>query len=72
MQTHNVAPKSSTLNNSASDELIFDLSVKNPSLKWNADGNYPYSRKMDVVEYERQKHELQIELLKMQGWVERH
>ena len=24
---------------------------------------------MDVVEYERHKHELQIELLKMQGWV---
>ena len=53
----------------AKQDVIFDLNVKNPSLKWNADGHYPYKRKMEVVEYERHKHELQIELLKMQGWV---
>ena len=34
-------------------DVVFDLNVKNPNLKWNADGLYPYKRKMDVVEYER-------------------
>ena len=33
------------------------------------DANYPYPDKMDRDEYERLKTELQIELLKMQGWV---
>ena len=32
------------------------------------DANYPYPDKMDRDEYERLKTELQIELLKMQGW----
>lgn len=32
-------------------------------------GKYPYKKKMKLKEYEELKHELQIELLKMQGWV---
>ncbi|WP_420791212.1 polyphosphate kinase 2 [Enterovibrio gelatinilyticus] len=47
----------------------FDLNKKEKQLAWNADGHYPYKKKMNVVEYEKHKHELQIELLKMQGWV---
>ena len=50
-------------------KIIFDLNAKNGKIPWNADGKYPYRRKMNVVAYESQKHELQIELLKMQGWV---
>ena len=73
MQTVNVEPVSvkqqKLAEANAKQDVVFDLNVKNPSLKWNADGKYPYKRKMDVVEYERHKHELQIELLKMQGWV---
>ena len=34
-----------------------------------ADANYPYKAKMGRAEYETAKQELQIELLKMQGWV---
>ena len=34
-----------------------------------ADANYPYEKKMDSREYEKLKQELQIEILKMQGWV---
>ena len=34
-----------------------------------ADANYPYTEKMKRGEYESLKRELQIELLKMQGWV---
>lgn len=49
--------------------IVFDLSAKNGKIPWNADNTYPYKKKMDVLEYESQKHELQIELLKMQGWV---
>ncbi|CCN45673.1 putative Polyphosphate kinase 2 [Vibrio nigripulchritudo MADA3029] len=52
-----------------SPEILFDLNAKNGKIPWNADGEYPYKTKMDVVEYERHKHELQIELLKLQGWV---
>lgn len=33
------------------------------------DANYPYPEKMGRTEYEKQKEELQIELLKMQNWV---
>jgi polyphosphate kinase 2 len=33
------------------------------------DANYPYKTKMGRAEYETAKQELQIELLKMQGWV---
>ena len=48
--------------------FVFDLNAKNKSIKWNADGSYPYSKKINLLEYEQQKHELQIELLKMQSW----
>lgn len=34
-------------------------------------GDYPYERKMKRKEYEAEKEELQIELLKMQKWVEK-
>ena len=34
-----------------------------------ADANYPYTKKMAREEYEDSKQQLQIELLKMQGWV---
>lgn len=34
-----------------------------------ADANYPYKKKMAREEYEKSKQQLQIELLKMQGWV---
>lgn len=50
-------------------EIVFDLNAKNKKIPWNADGSYPYPKKMDVLDYEKQKHELQIELLKMQSWV---
>ena len=33
-----------------------------------ADANYPYSTKMNRAKYETLKQELQIEILKMQGW----
>ncbi len=33
------------------------------------EGNYPYAKKMDRKEYEKEKAKLQIELLKMQNWV---
>lgn len=51
------------------NEIIFDLNAKNGRIPWNADGSYPYAEKMGVLEYEQHKHELQIELLKMQNWV---
>jgi len=50
-------------------EIIYDLSAKNGKIGWNDDGAYPYKKKLDIIEYERDKHELQIELLKMQNWV---
>ena len=34
-----------------------------------SDANYPYEDKMDRAEYEELKQQLQIEMLKMQGWV---
>lgn len=49
--------------------VVFDLNAKNGKIPWNADGSYPYSKKIEVLDYERHKHELQIELLKMQSWV---
>jgi polyphosphate kinase 2 len=49
--------------------ITFDLNARNGKIKWNADGNYPYDTKISVLDYEREKHELQIELLKMQSWV---
>jgi len=52
-----------------SSNIVFDLDAKNGKIPWNAEGTYPYKKKMGVLEYEREKHELQIELLKMQSWV---
>ncbi len=49
--------------------IVFDLNAKNTRVPWNADGSYPYPAKIDVLDYEKQKHELQIELLKVQNWV---
>ncbi len=42
---------------------------KLPKRKIFTDANYPYEDKMDREKYERLKTELQIEMLKMQGWV---
>ncbi len=50
-------------------QIIFDLNAKNGSIKWNADSSYPYDEKIALLDYEQQKHELQIELLKLQNWV---
>jgi polyphosphate kinase len=50
-------------------EIIFELDANNGKIPWNHDGAYPYKKKMSVLDYERDKHLLQIELLKMQGWV---
>jgi polyphosphate kinase 2 len=50
-------------------KIVYDLSVKNGKIPWNADNAYPYKKKIDVIDYEREKHELQIELLKFQNWV---
>jgi polyphosphate kinase 2 len=50
-------------------DITFDLNARNGRIKWNADGSYPYKTKISVLDYEREKHELQIELLKMQSWV---
>lgn len=52
-----------------SKKIVYDLNAKNGKIPWNADGSYPYEKKMNVLEYEQHKHELQIELLKMQNWV---
>lgn len=50
-------------------DITFDLNARNGRIQWNADGSYPYKKKIPVLDYEREKHELQIELLKMQSWV---
>jgi polyphosphate kinase 2 len=49
----------------ASTEEIKSLGKKNIF----ANANYPYKTKMDTNKYEKTKQQLQIELLKMQGWV---
>ena len=51
-------------------KIKFDLNAKNPKIAWNEDGSFPYKHKMEVVTYEREKHLLQIELLKAQSWVQ--
>ena len=51
-------------------KIKFDLDAKNPRIAWNEDGSFPYKHKMEVVTYEREKHLLQIELLKAQSWVQ--
>ena len=62
--------KIKSINDSKQDKkIVYDLNAKNGKIPWNADGSYPYETKMDVLEYEQHKHELQIELLKMQNWV---
>ena len=48
------------------DALVADDAAE---LTWRED--YPYPEKMSRKEYERLKRSLQIELLKMQGWVKR-
>ncbi len=51
-------------------ELAQAKMVKNfDKKKIFSDANYPYKKKMNNSEYEKLKQELQIELLKMQGWV---
>jgi polyphosphate kinase 2 len=51
-------------------QLATDLEIKNLGKgKIFADANYPYTTKMKRKEYEEEKQKLQIELLKMQGWV---
>ena len=68
-QVKSKVKKSFKKKKTAIKEIVYDLSVKNGKIPWNADNAYPYSDKMDIIDYERQKHELQIELLKMQNWV---
>ena len=51
-------------------EIKFDLKAKNRKIGWNEDGTFPYKNKMDLVIYEREKHLLQIELLKAQSWIQ--
>ncbi|MDD1781808.1 polyphosphate kinase 2 [Enterovibrio sp. ZSDZ35] len=70
-QTHSqsATPNAQNIQLTNSHEYPFDLNRKIKNLPWNADGSYPYRKKLNVVEYEKNKHELQIELLKMQGWV---
>ncbi len=53
------------------DQVLAEHSVVEqlPKRKIFADANYPYDEKMDRLKYEDLKLELQIELLKMQGWV---
>lgn len=46
-----------------------DLLQKTPKGEIFSDANYPYTKKMRRKEYETQKKDLQIELLKMQSWV---
>jgi len=40
-----------------------------PKRKIFSNANYPYKEKMNRAEYEQLKQDLQIEILKMQGWV---
>jgi polyphosphate kinase 2 len=49
----------------ATNNVITNLGKKNIF----PDANYPYPTKMKRGEYEEEKQKLQIELLKMQGWV---
>ncbi|MBQ61232.1 MAG: polyphosphate kinase 2 [Gammaproteobacteria bacterium] len=52
-------------------DIIFDLDAKNKKIKWNADGGYPFKEKISDGTYEHQKVQLQVELLKVQGWAKR-
>ena len=51
------------------DQVLVESEKKIGKGKIFADANYPYPEKMKKGEYEALKKELQIELLKMQGWV---
>ncbi len=52
--------------NAAMPDLGFDQDAKRRVFE---DGEYPYKKKIDRASYEKQKAELQIELLKVQEWV---
>lgn len=45
-----------------------DVDLSTPERRFR-NGKYPYKKKMKLQEYEDLKHELQIELLKVQNWV---
>jgi polyphosphate kinase 2 len=53
------------------DQTLSKLKVVNKlgKRKIFTDANYPYKEKMNRKEYEELKQELQVEMLKMQGWV---
>ena len=53
------------------DQILADSSVlkQQPKRRIFPDANYPYAEKMQRDQYENLKQDLQIELLKMQGWV---
>ena len=53
-----------------SRKIDYSLDADNGKIKWNADGRYPYRKKMKLLNYEQNKHELQIELLKAQSWIQ--
>jgi polyphosphate kinase 2 len=46
-----------------------NVQVDEEALKRDAEAYYPYKKKLNRDDYEAQKYELQIELLKMQNWV---
>ena len=46
-----------------------DIDVDHEQLKKDAEAYYPYKKKIGRKEYEEQKYQLQIEILKMQNWV---
>ncbi|MCW8875872.1 MAG: polyphosphate kinase 2 [Kangiellaceae bacterium] len=69
LHNEKIADKSKEKSLPENPGIIFDLNAKNGKIPWNANGDYPYAQKMKLIDYEKQKHELQIELLKMQGWV---
>ena len=52
-----------------SEDVSYSLDSDDEVMKWNADGRYPYRKKMKLLNYEQNKHELQIELLKAQSWI---
>ena len=51
------------------DEITFDLHTQNKKVPWNIDKSYPYSTKLAVAEYEKEKQKLQVELIKAQEWI---
>jgi polyphosphate kinase 2 len=56
--------------NRAPQELVSESEMQAmPKRRIFSNANYPYAEKMGREEYEEEKQKLQIELLKMQGWV---